>query len=303
MVCRILHFADRTIDLTRVGGARRAGRGGHPSGAHRAHRQVREPARRLPVGGRGLQARRVPPRRQGRDRLDPGRGGRGHAGRRPPGRPRRHRHPRRLRRAGHGGQDRGRRLRPGARHPVPRPLPRPAGHDHRVRPQRARHDRRQLHRDRRPHPVPGHRPDGQPAGRHRPGRHHAPRRLRGRARRRARRWPGPTGATSCPSATATATSSTPASGPGSRRARSGCRARRPTTGWSSSSSSTGHPFWVGTQAHPELKSRPEPAGPAVPGVRRRRPRAGRGPGARTSSRCTAPAVVACRRSGTSPTGS
>ena len=31
-----------------------------------------------------LQARRLPPRRQGRDRLDPGRGGRGPAGRRPP---------------------------------------------------------------------------------------------------------------------------------------------------------------------------------------------------------------------------
>ena len=33
----------------------------------------------------------------------------------------------------------------------------------------------------------------------------------------------------------------------------------------------GHPFWVGTQAHPEFKSRPDRAGPAVPGARRRRP--------------------------------
>ena len=39
--------------------------------------------RRLPVGGRGAQARRLPPRRQGRDRVDPGRGRRGPAGRGP----------------------------------------------------------------------------------------------------------------------------------------------------------------------------------------------------------------------------
>ena len=37
---------------------------------------------RLPVGGRGAQARRLPPRRRRRDRLDPGRGRRGAAGRR-----------------------------------------------------------------------------------------------------------------------------------------------------------------------------------------------------------------------------
>ena len=39
------------------------------------------------------------------------------------------------------------------------------------------------------------------------------------------------------------------------------RARRPTAGWSSSSSSTDHPFWVGTQAHPEFKSRPNRPAP------------------------------------------
>ena len=53
-------------------------------------------------------------------RVDPGRGRRGPAGRGPAARPRRHRHPRRVRRAGHRGQDRGRRLRPRERHPVPR---------------------------------------------------------------------------------------------------------------------------------------------------------------------------------------
>ena len=43
-----------------------------------------------------------------------------------------------------------------------------------------------------------------------------------------------------------------------------------------------HPFYVGTQAHPELKSRPDPAAPAV-----RRVRAGRDrlPGGRAAARC------------------
>ena len=53
-------------------------------------------------------------------------------------RPRRHRHPRWVRRAWRRGQDRRRRLRPRARHPVSRPVPRPARHDGRLRPQRAR---------------------------------------------------------------------------------------------------------------------------------------------------------------------
>ena len=60
-----------------------------------------------------------------------------------------------------------------------------------------------------------------------------------------------------PSATATATRSTPASATGSRRPAWCARASRPTVGWSSSSSCPGHPFWVGTQAHPEFKSRPD----------------------------------------------
>ena len=53
---RVRHPAPRRaeLDLTAVGGARRPGRGGRPPGAHRPHRQVRRPARRLPVGGRGL---------------------------------------------------------------------------------------------------------------------------------------------------------------------------------------------------------------------------------------------------------
>ena len=35
------------------------------------------------------------------------------------------------------------------------------------------------------------------------------------------------------------------------------RARRRTSGWWSSWSSPDHPFYVGTQAHPEFKSRPD----------------------------------------------
>ena len=48
------------------GGRRRA------AGADRHHRQVRRPARCLPLGGRVAAPRRLPPRRQGRDRVGPG---------------------------------------------------------------------------------------------------------------------------------------------------------------------------------------------------------------------------------------
>ena len=121
-------------------------------------------------------------------------------------------------------------------HPVPRPVPRPADDDDRLRPQRARPRRRQLQRVRPHHAAPGDRPHGDAAGRHRHGRHDAPRRLRGPAGRRARRWPRPTAPRWCPSGTATATSSTPGTAPASTTARSGARARRPTAAWWSSSS-------------------------------------------------------------------
>ena len=45
----------------------------------------------------------------------------------------------------------------------------------------------------------------------------------------------------------------------------------------------GHPFWVGTQAHPELKSRPNRPAPLFREFIRRRARPGRGPRRRTSS--------------------
>ena len=68
----------------------------------------------------------------------------------------------------------------------------------------------------------------------------------------------------------------------------------------------GHPFWVGTQAHPEFKSRPDRPAPAVP----RAHRAPRWPGpraaTRTSSSSTAsrprPLTVVTRRGGAVPPG-
>ena len=77
--------------------------------------------------------------------------------------PRRHRHPRRVRRARHRGQDRRRHLRPRERHPLSRAVPRAAGHDDRVRPERARPARRQLQRVRPLQPAPGDRHHARPA--------------------------------------------------------------------------------------------------------------------------------------------
>ena len=72
VVCDLLRFDDRSIDLSEwealVDRVERV----RPPRQDRAHRQVRHPHRRLPVGGRGPQARRLPPRRPRRGRLDPG---------------------------------------------------------------------------------------------------------------------------------------------------------------------------------------------------------------------------------------
>ena len=92
-------------------------------GGHR--RQVRRPARRLPVGERGGAGGRLRPPGPGADPLGAQRrvrlalrGGRGTVG------CGRGRHPGRVRRAGHRGQDRRGALRPGAGHPDPRAVPR-----------------------------------------------------------------------------------------------------------------------------------------------------------------------------------
>ena len=91
--------------------------------------------------------------------------------------------PRRFRPARHRGQDRGRALLPRAQNPLPGRLPGHAVRGGRVRTRRVRHERRQLHGVRPGHGVPGDRPVAR-AERHRGhGRHDAPRRLAGEARR------------------------------------------------------------------------------------------------------------------------
>lgn len=94
----------------------------------------------------------------------PGRGGIG------PVRRGRHRHPRRLRRTRHRGQDRHRPVRPRERRTAARALSRSAVHDHRGGPPPGRPGRGELARIRRGGQAPGHRHHGRPGGhRRRPG--------------------------------------------------------------------------------------------------------------------------------------
>ena len=58
-VCRVLHLPDVEPDLTEWRGARAAGAVGRAGRAHRPRRQVHQPPRRVPVGGRGAEARRL----------------------------------------------------------------------------------------------------------------------------------------------------------------------------------------------------------------------------------------------------
>ncbi len=103
-VCRLLGLGSggdgsEGLDLSAWEALVDSGRGGHPAGAHRPDRQVRQPSRRLPVGGRGAAPRRLRPRRQDRSGMDPGRRGGGPPGCRSAPRAGRNRHPGRLRRA------------------------------------------------------------------------------------------------------------------------------------------------------------------------------------------------------------
>ena len=77
--------------------------------------------------------------------------------------------------------------------------------------------------------------------------------------------------------------------PSSRRPGWSARAPRPTTAWSSSSSCPGHPFFVGTQAHPEFKSRPDRPHPLFAAFVRGGARPGRGPSAAPAAADRAPA--------------
>ena len=96
----------------RMAAPRRPGRRRRAARAHRPRRQVRQPARRLPLGGRGAAPRRVRVRGEGRDRLDRVRRRRGAARRGTSARARRDRDPRGLRLPRHRGQDHRGGLRP-----------------------------------------------------------------------------------------------------------------------------------------------------------------------------------------------
>ena len=65
-VCRVLHLAEPRARSHRVAGAGRPGAAAAETGAHRSGRQVHQPSRRVPVGGRSAEARRLRLRRQGR---------------------------------------------------------------------------------------------------------------------------------------------------------------------------------------------------------------------------------------------
>ena len=261
-VCKILGL-DRTRHRPlRVGDPDRPHRDRHRAGAHRHHRQVRQPARRLPLGGRVAQARRLPPRRaasrsswiqaeevegllaEGRLRdldgivIPGGFGERGIEGK--------------IAAAGYAREN-----------DVPclglclgmhvmtvdfarNVLGMAGANSSEFDPQT---------------PVPGHRPDGRPARHHRHGRHDAPRCLRRQARARLEGGRRPTATRSSPSATATATSSTRASAAEFDETDFVCSGSSPDGRLVEFIELDDHPFWVGTQAHPEFKSRPNRPAP------------------------------------------
>ncbi len=78
---RPLRARGRRVRPVRLGGARAARRRRGPDRADRPRRQVREARGRLPVGDRGAQPRRAPPRGARRDPLDRRRGPRPRGGR------------------------------------------------------------------------------------------------------------------------------------------------------------------------------------------------------------------------------
>ena len=197
--------------------------------------------------------------------VTPGRRG-GRAGRR-----RRRGHPGRLRRARHRGQDRRRPVRPGARHPDPGPVPGPAVHDDRGGPPPGRPGRAPTRWSSTPdaaHPVIATMADqedivagkGDLGGTMRLGAYPADAGARARwsPRRTARtevderhrhRYEVNNAYRDALTKAGLHDQRHLAGRPAGRVRRAGPR--------------TLHPFFVATQAHPELKSRPDPAAPAV----------------------------------------
>ena len=103
----------------------------------------------------------------------------------------------------------------------------------------------------------GDRPHGRPGRRRRQGRDDAARRVPRDARTPGRSSPRSTARRPCPSATATATRSTPATAVGWRPPAWPAPGTSPDGRLVEFVELPGHPFWVGTQAHPEFKSRPD----------------------------------------------
>ena len=158
---------------------------------------------------------------------------------------------------GHGG---GSRVCPRPQHSLSRPVPGPPGHGDLRRPGLGEYAPGQLPRVRLLDAGPGHRPDAGPGTRHGQGRHHAARLLpgcapagfegvRGLRDARCHRAPPPP---------LRVQQQVPGPPGGRRTGLLGHLARRAPGQFVELSE---HPFWVGTQAHPEFKSRPDRAHP------------------------------------------
>ena len=253
--------------------ARAAGRAQPEArGDDRSGRQVHRPAGCLPLGHRGAQGRRLRARDPRDDHLDPVRPVRDARGcRQGAGRARRHRRSGRIRHPRDRRQARRAEVRPRAGHPDARSVPGPAVHGDRVRPTCRRHRRRLVHRVR-----PRHRRT--PSSRRWPS--------------RSTSSPGATWAARCASA-CTRPSSPTARSPrelyGASRVDERHRHRyEVNNAYRDALSSAGlffsglspdrnlveyvelprevHPYYIATQAHPELRSRPTDPHPLFRGL-------------------------------------
>ena len=274
-VVRRLGLPFRDVDWTEWDDLLRRVHRPEAPGARRAGRQVRRPARRLPLGvprrcgpaGSPTTARSII-RWVTSDDCETPEGAAPRARRR-----RRRLHPRRLRRARHRGQARRGALRPGEPDPDARPVPGPAVHGHRVRPATSPASRapaRSSSTTHTPHPVIATMAEQQ-------------RRRRGRAAT----WAAPCGSgstrPSSPRARSSARSTDAPYVEERHRHRyevnNSYREQLEEAGLVFSGTSPDgrlveyvelprdvHPYFVATQAHPEFRSRPARAHPLFAGL-------------------------------------
>ena len=301
-VVRRLGLPFRDVDWTDWDDAAAPGAQPGPRGHDRAGRQVRRPAGRLPVPGRGAARGRVRQRCPGQHPLGDQRRLPDPRGRGPPARRRgRGARARRFRRARHRGKDRRGAVRPHARHPAARAVPRPAVHGHRGRPRPGRAGRGQQRGVRARDPVPGDRDHG---------------RTRRTWWQGSGTWAAPCGSASTrpcwPRAAWCASCTAPTwwrNGTGT-----GTRSTTPTgtcwsrPGWPAPGLSPDgrlvefvelprsvHPFFVATQAHPEFLSRPTRPHPLFSGLVAARARAVTGWWPRPTRPRRQPAEGGCER--------